>query len=81
MLDNTNTISPLQSQTVLSAIKAMVPQIVLILTQITGKVFDVDTINNAINDGYSLIASGISLFYIVRAIKGRINATQAIKKT
>lgn len=79
-LDTDAPISPLQSSTIKSALIAMAPQILLVITAVTGKVYDITVINQAINDGYSLVASGITLYYLYRTIRGRINATQTIQK-
>jgi hypothetical protein len=77
-LDTEDTITPLQSATVLNALKAMVPQVVAIVAIVTGKTLDVDVLQRIIDSGGLVCLSLWTIYYQCRTIKSRINATQAI---
>jgi hypothetical protein len=77
-LDTENTITPLQSATVLNALKAMVPQVVAIVAIVTGKSMDVEVLQRIIDSGGVVCLCLWTIYYQVRTIKSRINATQAI---
>jgi len=73
-------ITPLQSDTIKAALKAIAVNGIALLTIFTGKAFNVDAINQAIDLGVPMIINGISMYYAYRAIQGRINATKTITK-
>ena len=79
-LDPQDPISPLQSATIRAALKAIAVNFVTILAVVTGKTLDIDVINQGIDLGVPLVVNGISIYYAIRAIRARINATETIKK-
>lgn len=79
-LDSQDPISPLQSDTVRAAIKAIVINVVTLIAVFSGKQFNIAQIQTAIDYGLPLLANLLSMYYGWRAIQGRINATQTIKK-
>jgi hypothetical protein len=78
MLDQQDTITPLQSATVLNALKAMVPQVVAIVAVVTGKSLDVEVLQRIIDSGGLVCLSLWTIYYQCRTIRSRIDATQAI---
>ena len=80
-LNDTNGISPLQSGTIRAALKAIAVNVVTIIAVITGKTFDIDIINQAIDLGVPLIANGLTIWYGCKAIHARMRATETITTT
>lgn len=79
-MDETNPITPLQSATVRAAAKAIAVNLLALVTVATGKAFDVDAINAALDQGLTLAVNAVSIYYAWGAIRGRMAATQVIKK-
>lgn len=79
-MDENNTITPLQSQTIRAALTAIAVNAVALLTMATGKVFDITQIQHAIDAGVPLAINAISIYYGIKAYRGRMNATAIIKK-
>jgi hypothetical protein len=73
-------ITPLQSDTIKAALKAIAVNGITLLAVLTGKAFDVDAVNQSIDLGAPIAVSLINLYYSVRVIQGRINATKTIAK-
>ena len=79
-MDETNTITPLQSETIKAALKAIAINAIALLTILTGKAFDITQIQNAIDAGVPLGINIISIYYAYKTYRGRMNATAIIKK-
>ncbi len=79
-LDPQDPISPLESDTIRAALKAIAINVVTLATIFTGKTFNIDAVQHAIDLGVPLAVNFISIYYAARAIQGRVNATQTIKK-
>ena len=79
-MDELNTITPLQSDTIKAALKAIAFNAVTLITLATGKAFDIDAINSALDQGAGLVINLVSIYYGWRAYRGRMNATAIIKK-
>ena len=79
-MDDTDPITPLQSATVRAALKAVAVNALALVTVATGKAFDLDAVNSLLDGGVTLAVNAITIYYGVRAIRGRINATKTITK-
>ena len=77
-LNDSNPITPLESQTIRFAILAAVPQVVGFITATSGQVFDIDIINNWVAHGYDASFSLLTIYFIVKTIRARIRATETI---
>ena len=80
MLDQQNTIKALESGTVQQALKIIVIQAFVVAAAVTGRVFDIDAIKVALDNGITILTAAGTAWYAWKAIKARINATQAIAK-
>lgn len=78
-MDDTDPITPLQSATVRAALKAVAVNALALVTVATGKAFDLDAVNALLDGGVTLAVNAITIYYGVRAIRGRINATRTIQ--
>lgn len=78
-MDELNTITPLQSDTIKAALKAIAMNAVTLITLATGKAFDIDAIQHALDYGVTMAINAASIWYGYRAIRARIGATQIIK--
>ena len=79
-MDETNTITPLQSQTIRAALAAIVINALTLVTMATGKVFDVQAIQQVLDYGVTMAVNAASIWYGYKAIRARMNATSTIKK-
>jgi hypothetical protein len=79
-VDDINTIAPLQSATIRAALKAIALNAVTLLTLATGKAFDIDAIQDALDYGVTMAINAASIWYGYKAIRARMNATAVIKK-
>ena len=79
-LDPQDPISHLESDTIRAAAKAIIFNALTLLAFFTGKTYDIAFIQHAIDLGVQAVINLISIYYLVRVIQGRINATQTIKK-
>ena len=73
-------ITPLQSGTIRAAIGAIVVNMLALVTVATGKAFDITAIQDLVNNGVTLGVNAVSIYYGIRAIRGRMNATATIQK-
>ena len=78
MLDQEDVITRLQSDTVKAALKGAIINVVTLVAVATGKVFDIQQIQMAVDLGIPALVNIVSLYYYYKAYKGRVNATQAI---
>lgn len=79
-MDEINTITPFQSETIKAAVKCIAVNAATLITLATGKAFDVDAINAALDQGAGLVINAISMYYAWKAYRGRMNATATIIK-
>ena len=79
-MDDTDPITPLQSATIRAALKAIAVNLLALATAATGKAFDLDAVQELLDGGVTLAVNAVTIYYAVRAIAGRINATQPIQK-
>lgn len=79
-LDPEQPIAPLESATIRAAVKLIAVNVATVVFQLTGKTLDVAWINTAIDQGIPVLVCSINLYYASRAIIGRMNATQTIRK-
>lgn len=79
-MDEINTITPLQSDTIKAALKAIAANVGCLISLYTGKPYDGDMADFLINNGVTIAANAASIWYAWKAIRGRINATAIIAK-
>lgn len=79
-MDEDNTITPLESATIRNALKMIALNVLTLITMATGKVFDIEAIQNLLDQGATLGINAVSVYYGCKAIRARINATEIIKK-
>ena len=72
-------ITPLQSGTIRAALKAIAVNLLALVTVATGKAFDIQGVQTLIDNGVTLGVNAVSIYYGVRAIRGRMNATATIQ--
>ena len=73
-------ISPLQSSTIRAALKAILLNALTLVTMLTGKVFDIGQLQDLLDRGVTLAVNAATIYYGVNAIRGRIAATEPIRK-
>jgi len=78
-MDELNTITPLQSDTIKAALTAVVLNAATLITLATGKAFDIEAIQNALNYGVTMAVNAASIWYGYKAIRARMSATAIIK--
>jgi hypothetical protein len=79
-LDDSNPIPQFQSGTIKACVAAIVLNALTLVTQLTGKTFDIDAIQSAVNAGVPMAVNLFSMYLGWRAWQGRKNATQVIAK-
>jgi hypothetical protein len=77
-LDDTDPLPQLQSSTIKAAIGAIVINGLALATMLTGKTFDIEAIQDAINMGVPMAVNALTMYLGWRAWQGRKNATQTI---
>lgn len=83
MPDSLETDAPIsrwQSSTVRNSLVGFISSLLVLITALTGKVFDITAITNMIYQGWPIIGLVITTWTSWRAYTGRVNATQVIKK-
>jgi hypothetical protein len=80
MLDPENTKTALQSKTVQAAIGLIVVNAAVVIAAFTGKTFDVEAIQTAVNTWLPMVANLLTMGLGFVAVQGRVNATQQISK-
>ena len=78
-MDDTDPISPLQSSTIRAALKTIAVNLLALVTVATGKAFDLTAVQDALDGGVTLAVNAVTIYYGVKAIRGRIAATETIK--
>lgn len=79
-MDELNTITPLQSKTIRAALWGIAFNALTLVTLATGKAFDIDAIQHALDYGVTMAVNAASIWYGYKAIRARMNATAVIKK-
>ena len=73
-------IPPLQSATIRAALGLIVVNVLALVTMATGKAFDIAAIQDLLDRGVTLAVNAVTIYYGVKAIRGRIAATEPIRK-
>ena len=79
MLDPNDTISRLQSGSVRNAIVLIVVNVLVLVSAIAGKVFDVDAIKEAMEFWLPQVINALTVYWGWRAYKGRVEAQKQIE--
>lgn len=79
-LDEQDTITRLQSSTVRAALVLIIINVLTLIATFTGKTFDIDAIQNALNTWLPIAIQIASAWFGWKAYSGRVSATQKIEK-
>ena len=77
-LNDSEPITPLQSQTIKAALAAIVLNTVTLITVFTGRTFDIEAIQEMVDFGIPMAVNFLSIYFGWKAIKGRMKATHMI---
>ena len=79
-LDSTEPIAPLQSATIRAIIRGAIATSLAIILRATGKAVDDSFVKDISENGTDLLFLLYALWCYWKAYKGRVNATETIKK-
>jgi|GEM_PF-4743205 len=80
MSPESNSITAIQSATIQAALKAIGLNLAYLITVLTGHAYNVEFIQMLVEHGGGALINLATIYYSLRAIQARINATSTIKK-